>query len=56
METVQVTEKKFEATVKQGIVLLDFWTARCGPCSAFVPVFEAAAARHPDAVSLAKQA
>ena len=50
MATVQVTEQNFEATVKQGIVVIDFWASWCGPCRVFAPVFEAAAERHPDLV------
>jgi thioredoxin 1 len=46
--TTEVTEANFEQTVKQGIVLLDWWAAWCGPCRAFAPVFEKAAEAHPD--------
>jgi thioredoxin 1 len=50
MATLEVTEANFDASVKQGIVLLDFWAAWCGPCRVFAPIFEAAAERHADVV------
>jgi thioredoxin 1 len=48
MPTTVVTEDNFEATVKQGTVLLDWWASWCGPCRAFAPVFEKASDAHAD--------
>jgi thioredoxin 1 len=50
MATVQVTEESFAERTRQGIVILDWWAAWCGPCRTFAPIFEEASARHADVV------
>jgi thioredoxin 1 len=51
MATVSLTKDGFQAAVeKEGILLIDWWAAWCGPCRSFGPIFERVSEKHPDAV------
>ena len=51
MATVELTKDNFEdVATADGLTLVDFWAAWCGPCRMFAPIFEKASERHPDVV------
>ena len=52
--TTDLDKKSFDAFVKNGISVVDFWATWCGPCKIMGPIFEEAAGELKGKVSFGK--
>lgn len=51
MATVELTKDNFDEVVSgDGLTVIDFWAAWCGPCRQFAPTFERVSEATPDVV------
>ena len=51
---IELTEQNFEETIKDGVVMVDFWAPWCGPCRAISPIIEELAAEYEGKVDIYK--
>ena len=51
---VELTAANFEATVAEGVTMVDFWAPWCGPCRMIAPVVEELAEAFEGKATIAK--
>jgi thioredoxin 1 len=51
---VELTSENFEATIAEGITMVDFWAPWCGPCRMITPIIEELAEEFDGRATIAK--
>nr|WP_026943700.1 thioredoxin [Helicobacter rodentium] len=51
---IELTEQNFEDTIKDGVVMVDFWAPWCGPCRMIAPVIDSLAEQYAGKAKICK--